>query len=425
MSKPIVITGYPYAYPYYFKGFEYVQNKDDLIFILPKHWEAKGGKIKIDLKKRDDFKIFGLSVWSYGARSLLGGLFKGWMPSICVILPYFRLRYSSRVLYSCLEPNLLTTLYNGFWAKLFGYKHVLFTWQNIAPEKRMSGLKLKLSNALVKLNLVLSDGIICGNTRAAEIIKHFEISRCRNIEMLVCPLSGVDTERFEPVGNVGIVGDVGNDGNDGDDRNDGDVRNVRDGQVQQIQQVKRSDAKFILFYGALEKRKGINILIDAFQLLTTRYSLLARLVVVGTGPEKDSYGLRITDYGLKNKTIFLDWMSNDELPSLLNSVDVFVYPSVPLGGWEEQFGYAMAEASACGVPVVSTKTGSVDEVVIDGKSGILVESNNSEQLADAINKILSDKEQAEQMGRFGREHVVKNYSHPVIANKLILFLKQF
>src|SRR3989344_4800472 len=268
----------------------------------------------------------------------------------------------------------------------------------------MSGLKLKLSNALVKLNLVLSDGIICGNTRAAEIIKHFEISRCRNIEMLVCPLSGVDTERFEPVGNVGIV---------------------RDGQVQQIQQVKRSDAKFILFYGALEKRKGINILIDAFQLLTTRYSLLARLVVVGTGPEKDSYGLRITDYGLKNKTIFLDWMSNDELPSLLNSVDVFVYPSVPLGGWEEQFGYAMAEASACGVPVVSTKTGSVDEVVIDGKSGILVESNNSEQLADAINKILSDKEQAEQMGRFGREHVVKNYSHPVIANKLILFLKQF
>ena len=175
MAKPIVITGYPYAYPYYFKAFEYAENKDDLIFILPKHWEAKGGKVKIDLASRNDFKIYGLSAWSYGRMSLLGGLFKGWMPSICLILPYLRLKYDPRVLYSCLEPNLLSTLYNGFFAKLFGYKHILFTWQNVAPEKRMSGLKLKLSNTLVKLNLALSDGIICGNTKAAEIIRKWKM----------------------------------------------------------------------------------------------------------------------------------------------------------------------------------------------------------------------------------------------------------
>ena len=120
-NNSIIITGFPYAYPYYFRVFEYAQNKGDLIFILPKHWEAKSGKVRIDLKKRDDFKIFGLSAWSYGGKSLLGGLFKGWMPPICLILPYICLKYGSRVLYSCLEPNLLTTLYNGFWAKLFGY----------------------------------------------------------------------------------------------------------------------------------------------------------------------------------------------------------------------------------------------------------------------------------------------------------------
>src|SRR3990167_1696802 len=107
MAKPIVITGYPYAYPYYFKAFEYAENKDDLIFILPKHWEAKGGKVKIDLASRNDFKIYGLSACSYGRMSLLGGLFKGWMPSICLILPYLRLKYDPRVLYSCLLPNYL------------------------------------------------------------------------------------------------------------------------------------------------------------------------------------------------------------------------------------------------------------------------------------------------------------------------------
>ena len=68
--KPIVITGYPYAYPYYFKVFEYAENRDELIFILPKHWEAKRGKIKIGLKENQNFKIYGLSTFSYGGKSL-------------------------------------------------------------------------------------------------------------------------------------------------------------------------------------------------------------------------------------------------------------------------------------------------------------------------------------------------------------------
>ncbi|HXK40857.1 MAG TPA: glycosyltransferase family 4 protein [Candidatus Paceibacterota bacterium] len=404
-QKSIIITGFPYAYPYYFKVFEYVESKDNLIFILPKRWEAKKGKVKIGLAKRADFKIFGLSACSFGGKSLFGGLFKGWTPFICLILPYVRLKYGSRVLYSCLEPNLLTTLYNGFWAKLFGYKHVLFTWQNVAPEKRMSGLKLKLSNMLVKLNLALSDGIICGNTKAAEIINKLKIVNCK-LKIIVCPLSGVDTEKFKPVGN------------------------------EQIQQAKRSNDKIILFYGALEKRKGIDVLINAFNILNTKYLIHdTKLVIVGTGPESESLKLKVSAGGgsafggkslkLDEKTVFLDWMTNDELPALLNSADVFVYPSRRVGGWEEQFGYAMAEASACGVPVVATKTGSIDEVVVDGKSGILVEPNNSEQLAEAMNKILSDSNLAKQMGEFGRNYVVENFSHEVIAKKIIYFLRSF
>ena len=397
MCKPIVITGYPYAYPYYFKVFEYAENKDDLIFILPKRWEAKSGKVRIDLKKRNDFKIFGLSAWSCGGKSLLGGLFKGWMPAICLILPYIRLKYGSRVLYSCLEPNLLTTLYNGFWAKLFGYRHVLFTWQNVPPEKRMSGLKLKLSNAMVKLNLFLADGVICGNTKAAEIINKLKIENCK-LKIIICPLSGVNTEKFK----IGIISSWR------------EKLNIKD------------DEKVVLFYGALEKRKGLSVLIDAFNVLNTKYLIHnTKLVVIGTGPEKKDLELRIKSYKLGDRTVFTDWMSNDELPALLNVSDVFVYPSVSLGGWEEQFGYAMAEARACEVPVAATRAGSIEEVVIDGKSGILVEPNNPEQLAEAINKILSDKERAEQMGKFGREHVVKNFSHTVVANKLVSFLRQF
>ena len=82
----------------------------------------------------------------------------------------------------------------------------------------------------------------------------------------------------------------------------------------------------------------------------------------------------------------------------------------------------MAEASACEVPVVATRTGSIDEVVINGKSGILVDPNNPEQLNEAIYTILSDEVLAKQMGEFGREYIVEKFSHQVVAKKLMSFL---
>ncbi|HEY4475020.1 MAG TPA: glycosyltransferase family 4 protein [Candidatus Paceibacterota bacterium] len=400
MTKSIVVTGYPYAYSYYFKVFEYAENKDDLVFILPKRWEAKNGKVKIDFKKRGDFKIYSLSAWSYGGRALFSGLFKGWMPSTCFILPLLRLKYNSRVLYSCLEPNLLGTLYNGFFAKLFGYKHVLFTWQNVPPERRMSGLKLKLSNALVRANLFFADGIICGNKKAADIVRKWKMEN-EDWKILICPLSGVDTEKFKP---SQIVQD----------------------KLNWLLGISVGNLKYILFYGALEKRKGVDQVIEAMKRLKEiRNDIKFELDIIGTGPEEEGLKKQKKENGLSDNVVFLDWTSNDKLPNQLDKADVFVYPSIPLDGWEEQFGYAMAEASSCEVPVVATRTGSIEEVIIDGKSGILVEPNNPEQLAEAINKILSDKELAERMGRFGREYVIKNYSHPVIAKKLVLFLKQF
>src|SRR3989344_1256710 len=380
--KPIVITGHPYAFPYYFKVFEYAENKDDLIFALPKLWLAKKGKVKIKLEQRPGLKIYGLHAVSYGGRGI-AGLFKGWLPGMIFLLPYLKIKYKSKVLYSCSESYLLTTLCNGLAAKLCGMKYIFFTWQNVEPQKYMSGLKLKLYTALIRMNLSLADGVICGNKKAELIIKKLN----HNKATMICPISGVDIEKFRP----NIQGDWR------------EKLNIK------------PEEKLILFYGALDKRKGLNILIEAIKMLIFNFQFsIFKLVIVGTGPEEESLKLQVKSLKLEARVTFLDWLPNDQLPALLNAADVFVYPSVPSGGWEEQFGYAMAEASACGVPVVATKTGSIDEVVRDNESGILVEPDSQEQLAVALYKILADKELAERMGEHGRKYVFDNFSHRVV-----------
>src|SRR3989338_5995275 len=381
----IIITGYPYSFPYYFKVFEYAKNKNDFIFILPKFWQAKDGKVRVELKKRDDFKTYGLKTFSYGGRSLFKGLFKGWMPGIFFTLLHAKLKYRSKVLYSCSEPNLLTTLYNGFLAGVFGFKHIIFTWQNVPSEERMVGTKLAFSNFLVRLNLALADGVICGNRKAEEIISKLKPKNSK-LKTMICPLSGVDMDRFRP--ETGTV----------------------------------IESKTVLFYGALEKRKGLEFLVRAFSKLSI---VDARLVLIGTGPEKEKLKNLAEELGIKTKVIFRDWMKNEDLPEILQNSAVFVYPSVPSGGWEEQFGYAMVEASASGVPVVATKTGSIEEVVKNGETGILVFPGQVEELKDSLENLLTNDELREKMGRQGRDFVVTNFSHPVIADKISHFLNQF
>ncbi len=382
-NSKIIVTGHPYAYPYYFKVFEYVNNPDKFIFILPKVWKAK---MTIKLKKRNDFKIYGAYTLSYGRKSFLGGPFKGWMPGLAYLIPYLRFKQRARVLYSCSEPNLLTTLFNGCLAKFWGLKLVLFTWQNIEPEKRLRGLKLVISNLLVRFNLMLADGVICGNRKAKVIIQKFNL----NIPVIVCPLSGVDIDRFKIEG-----------------RNNWKNNNGF------------GDKKIILFYGALDKRKGVEFLLRAFALIKVSDSFL---VIVGTGQEKEKLVALAKELKIYDCVKFFEWMPNEELPQILNSSDVFVYPSIPSGGWEEQFGYAMAEAGACGVPVVATHTGSIDEVVSNGKTGILVQPGHPAELADVISKLLFDDNLRKQMGESGRQYVVNNFSHKVIALKIENFL---
>jgi glycosyltransferase involved in cell wall biosynthesis len=85
--------------------------------------------------------------------------------------------------------------------------------------------------------------------------------------------------------------------------------------------------------------------------------------------------------------------------------DIYVQPSL-----EEGFCLSILEAMACGKPVIGTKTGAIPKFISESKGGILIEPASSDQIYDAIVKIMDDGEEIQKMGLKSRDYVVENYS---------------
>lgn len=146
------------------------------------------------------------------------------------------------------------------------------------------------------------------------------------------------------------------------------------------------------FAGRLEPRKGVLGLIEAAsEFLAGRPA--ARLVVAGSGDEDYEQRLRdaMREGGVPDRIEMIGQL--DDAAAWIRGLDVLAVPSV-----EEPFGTVAAEAAAAGVPVVASDVGGLREVVVDGQSGILVQSGNVGALAAAIGALLDDAERRRSLG---------------------------
>src|SRR6187402_1666789 len=109
----------------------------------------------------------------------------------------------------------------------------------------------------------------------------------------------------------------------------------------------------------------------------------AKLMMVGDGPEKEKAEKLCRKYGIQDKVIFFG--NSNEIDRILNLTDLFLLPSET-----ESFGLAALEAMACGVPVISSNSGGLPEVNIDGVSGYLSDVGNVDEMADNALKILKE-----------------------------------
>ena len=145
-------------------------------------------------------------------------------------------------------------------------------------------------------------------------------------------------------------------------------------------------SKDVIFAGRLTEQKGVRYLIDAMPLLPDDVTLS----IVGDGPEYQPLVDQVTKLGLGQRVSFLGWVKNEQLPGYFARSALFVGPSITLdNGSQEGMGLVYLEALFSGVPVITTRNTGARDFVFEGQNGFVVAEKNSEDLADAILRILA------------------------------------
>jgi phosphatidylinositol alpha-mannosyltransferase len=167
-----------------------------------------------------------------------------------------------------------------------------------------------------------------------------------------------------------------------------------------------SDELRLLFVGRAEERKGLPVLLAAFQALVAHVP--SRLTVVGADPEEISR--RVSDPDLMNHIDVLGKVSDSILWRQLGEADLLCAPS--LAG--ESFGMVLIEAMAAGTAVVASKIAGYSDVVTNGVDGVLVPPADPQALAEELQLLAHEPERITAMGEAGR-HSAERYAWPRIA----------
>ncbi|MCK4427428.1 MAG: glycosyltransferase family 4 protein [candidate division Zixibacteria bacterium] len=160
-------------------------------------------------------------------------------------------------------------------------------------------------------------------------------------------------------------------------------------------QIEKYRAPTVIYLGRLKKYKSIHHLLAGFSLLFDKIPE-ARLVIVGEG----DYKAHLMDFArklnLENQVEFTGYVDRYEKVKRLQKSWVAVCPSL-----KEGWGLTNIEANACGTPVIASNVPGLRDSVIDGKTGLLFEYGNVQELSECMLKILSDTEYRENLIRGG------------------------
>ncbi len=179
-------------------------------------------------------------------------------------------------------------------------------------------------------------------------------------------------------------------------------------------EVNRQPGEYFLYFGRLERYKGIFTLIEAASTLKD-----TPLLIVGDGRERQKIEEIIEQQGLKHIHL-LGFKQKQELQKLIKGSICTITPSE----WYETFGLTLIESFAHGKPVIASRIGGITEIVTDGLDGYQIKPGNSEELQERMLWMSQHKDKASEMGLLGREKVERKFNADIHYQKLIKVYQQ-
>lgn len=164
------------------------------------------------------------------------------------------------------------------------------------------------------------------------------------------------------------------------------------------------DVPQLLCLGRLIADKGIDLALKAFASIIDRFPS-ARLVIAGDGPARSSLENQVAELGLMHSVEFVGWVPPEKVPALLNTATLVIMPS-----HREGLPSVALEAALMARPVVAARVGGLPEIVLHQKTGLLVDNEDHEALAEAMLLLLNHPRTATAFGDAARRRAQEVFS---------------
>jgi glycosyltransferase involved in cell wall biosynthesis len=357
----------------------------DLLTLVPPSWKDERGETLLERAYTDGYRLEVTPIARNGDFHLhfypgLGRRIRDFQPNIVHIDE---------------EPYNLAAWQALYHARRAGAKSLFFSWQNINrayPPPFSWGERWLLRNV---------DYALMGTESAAEVWR----AKGYAGPLRIVPQFGVDPELFK-AGNPSPQTPLPICGRGASDRNLHPSPLVGEGLGM------RGSAFTVGFVGRLVPEKGVDLLIRAFAQLV-REGTGARLLLVGGGPERERLEALAVELGLRECVEFIAWVNSMEMPTLYPHMDALVLPSLTRPNWKEQFGRALTEAMACGLPVVGSDSGAIPNII--GDAGLIVPEGDVDALAGALRRLRESAALWAELGAKGRARVLAHFTHQQVA----------
>lgn len=186
----------------------------------------------------------------------------------------------------------------------------------------------------------------------------------------------------------------------------------------------KPEEKIIITTGRLVRKNAVDILIEAFYILNSKFSPFEKspvgrqapsfkLLIVGDGLEREALKLQNTKYKIQNNVIFVGFVPPDEVYKYLAISDIFVRPSR-----SEGLGNSFLEAMAMGVPAIGTPVGGIPDFLKDGETGLFCKVDDPKDLAEKIKILFENNELRERLIKNAKKIVEEKYDWNNISEKM-------